>query len=500
MSIGSGWMGSIDAADVADLGYVRAWSAKPRMVTAEIANELAFFGPRAPQRRSVLGFTRAADVALKPVDRSTWQAPGVGVRQRLLSAAARNELIEVRGIPESGDPRVAADLERLIASRGWTLVPSGRHDFRSPARRDPTVACVVPTSNRLGRISEFCSNYSLSFNSGYYIWLEEEFADGFASSGDPIGLEIVDGVVTSPPTASRSALLRVIDEQGRDRLSVRQVGVGDLTITFPGGLRVHAERAACRCARSYGCVSVASGAARVLSRAYGSAAVVDVPQGFVGLTIYGRQVVQIGYEQIPCPVNGLALLVSATRAQRTVEQLLVSCWVMFDLELNGARALSGSQVGPTIVRASEVVDVAAEIAADREIYRPSTSHGKNALPPVSLTSDKIIQEQRGRAAVGVTPSGDVRVLVAEGCEPRSMEPGYDVLGSTLAEMTDALLGAGCCDAVTLDSGGAANMARWGNLALSPADRNDVVGVPFERYVPGAWRLASSSEAGWLRAW
>lgn len=499
MTGGSAWMGRIAAADVEDLAYIRAWSNKQRAVTAEIAGELAFFGRQAPQRRSVLGFTSAAAMTLVQIDDSTWLSPQVQRRKLLLSAAAEGKLLEDGGLPVSSDPAIAAAIAALVAERRWSLIPVGRHDFRSLARRDPQVSCVAPISNRLGRISEFGASYSLCFNSGYYIWLEEEFADGFAASGDPIGLEVVDGVITSPPIAARSALLRVLDRSGVDRIIVRQVDVGDLTITLPGGLVIHGETAVCRCIHPKECLAAAAGEIQILTLARGIPAVVPVPQGFLGLTIYGRQVVQIGWQSVPCPANGLVVLIPSKCAKSLLEQAGDSTRVVYDLELAGSRALSGSQVGPAMLRASEVVDVAGEVASGREVYRSTADFGEEAVPPVALTVDKIVDEPRGRAAVGLTPAGDVCVLVAEGCEPRSIEPGYDVLGLTLAEMTSVLLEVGCHEAVALDSGGAANISRWGRLAVPPADRNDVVGVPFERYVPGAWRLATSGNVGWSRA-
>ncbi|WP_420180146.1 hypothetical protein [Paenarthrobacter sp. TA1.8] len=500
MTVGSAWLGRVSAADVADLAYVQAWSPKQRGVTAEIAGELAFFGRQAPQRRSVLGWTSARDTALVEINDSTWIAPQVRLRQQLLSAAAGGDLLEEGGVPTSNVPNIAAVTASLVAQRRWALVPSGRHDFRSPDRRDPEVSCAVPVSSRLGRISEFGASYGLCFNSGYYIWLEEEFADGFASSGDPIGLEVVDGVITSPPTASRSALLRVLDASGRDKMIISQVDVCDLTITLPGGLVIHGERAACRCVRSVDCLAAAAGEVHILTRARGADAAVPVPPGFVGLTLYGRQVVQISRQSSPCPANGLVLLVPVPSAKRLFEEVGDSAWVIYDLELAGSRVLSGTQVGPTVLRGSEPIDVAREVADGHEVYRPTEEFGHEAVPPVALTVEKIVDEPRGRAAVGLTPAGDVCVLVAEGCEPRSIEPGFDILGATSADMTTALLEAGCCDAVLLDSGGAANISQFGRLALPPADRNDVVGVAFERYVPGAWRLATSAESGMSRAW
>lgn len=493
-------MARIAAADVADLAYVRGWASAPRAVTAEIAGELAFFGPQAPHRRSVLGFTTAMDTALAPMGDSTWMASDVRLRQLLLSAAASGDLWEEGGVPSSDDPEVAHAVAAMVAGRQWALVPSGRHDFRSAAKRDPRVPCVVPVSARLGRISEFGAGYRMCFNSGYFIWLDEEFADGFASSGDPIGLEVVDGVITSPPIASRSALLRVLDPTGADRLRVAQVDIGDITIALPGGLVVHGETALCRCPRSTACTAAADGKIRILTRARGAGAVVSVPAGYLGLTLYGRRVVQVGRESVPCPANGLVLLVPVGSAGPLLEQVQESAWVAYELELDGSRALSGSQVGPAMIRGFEPVDVVLDVADGREVYHPVEEFGADALPPVKLTVEKIVDEPRGRAAVGLTPTGDVCVLVAEGCEPRSMEPGYDALGVTLSEMTTALVDAGCSEAVALDSGGAANVSRWGRLALPPADRNDVVGVPFERFVPAAWRLATSSEPEWSHAW
>lgn len=496
MSAGSRWMGRILAADLPDLAYVRGWASAPRSVIAEIAGELAFFGPQAPDRRSVLGFTAAMGTRLSPVGASTWMAPDVQLRQLLLSAAARGELWEEGGIPSSYSPEVARAVAEVVAGRQWALIPSGRHDFRGVARRDPRVPCVVPVSPRLGRISEFGSGYRMCFNSGYFIWLDEEFADGFASSGDPIGLEIADGVITSPPIVSRSALLRVLDPTGAERLQVTQVDVGDITIALPGGLIVHGETARCRCSRSTACVSADESKVRILTRGRGADAVVSVPTGYLGLTIYGRRVVQVDRENAPCPSNGLVLLLPEAAAGRLIEQVQASAWVVYDLDLEGSRAVSGSQVGPAMIRGFEPVDIVRDVVDGREVYHPAEDYGADALPPVALTAEKIVDDRRARAAVGLTPAGDVCVLVAEGCEPRSMEPGYDVVGATMAEMTTVLADAGCSEAVALDSGGAASISRCGRLVLPPADRNDVVGVPFERFVPAAWRLATSSEPEW----
>lgn len=494
------WIARAPAEAVRDLGYVRAWSRKQRGVTADIASELAYFGHQAPARRSVLGFVAGHVGGLVEVKGGDFVAPDVLLRQRLLSAVIRGELAEQNGLPFSlsSSPIVAEELETLLKRRQWALVPSGRHDFRSTRRRDPTIGAVVPVSQRLGRISEFGGEYQLSFNSGYYIWLEEEFSDGYASSGDPIGLEVIEGVVTSPPIASRSALLRVLDSDGADRLVIRRVDVSNLTVTLPGGIVLHGESATCRCPADVTCARAEeTGPVQIFSRARGATTTIEVPPGHVAFTLYGRQVCRVSSERADCPANGLVVMLGESARKPVIAGALRGGKVVYDLIVDNSKVISGTQVGPQVLRGGLMVDVSKEIEQGLEVYGAASEVGLNAaLPPITLTPERIIGDRRGRAAVGITETGDICVAVAEGCEPRSMEPDVDMLGANIAEITSALKDRGCWDAVVLDSGGAANICLDGKLAVRPADRNDVVGVPFERYVPGAWRLAGSYEIDW----
>ncbi|MBF4625459.1 phosphodiester glycosidase family protein [Clavibacter sp. VKM Ac-2872] len=469
---------------------------------ATLAAELSQFGRQAPalrpvtvhasrRGRSLRATYPRADISCDPLLEITSATLAEAIVMRDL--VARQALVVAAPYPEIvGD---ASDSERRVLSeltaRGEIVTaPGGRSDFRNPTGGSPRrVQLSVPFDPACGLLSEAARGAAgAAWNSGYYVWLDEEFSDGFAAAGEPIGLSAVEGAIDSAPVYRRSAVI-VSDEGARRAVHIRSVSLSDIDVEFSTGLRVSSCRE--RLARDDSQHdAVFYNRLHALARSGRTSTRTPLAAGRDEFVIVRDEVAAVnrgGGSFIP--QNGFVISLprsAATRDARDAASDGGGIRVTLRLREFAGTVRSAAQVGPRLLRHGRPCDPAALLADMGEEYVPRIEGVDDGIPPIALTSYRQTDDLRARIAIGVKENGDVVVVAAEGCEPRSVIPGQDVLGVDVHSLTAEILSAGCHHAAALDGGGAAALFFEGLPLIRPSDRNDVPGVPAERVVPSAW--------------
>jgi Phosphodiester glycosidase len=528
-----------------DVSYEPAVARNRLHLMRSVAEELTKFGPQAPALRSVLVGVRPDRPApfrsyypniSPPTFRGAMiTSAGAGEAAILADAVtsgrvSRANFSTLRGIDGGSDncagllKQEAAVLRRMLGDSRILLHPGGRDDFRNaPSDTRRGVDLFVPLNAANATLPDIVATKGsdLAWNGGYYVWLEEEFADPYTAAGDHVGLVISGGRVLSPPLYRRSALLMdapatatAPDVGSGERCdpAIRSLSMEDYAFRLSDGLvgfgaRYPAERAERLAARPGGemfpfALNGEHGDAELkvytrmgAYRTSGHTASTSPERSGrtrVEFVVTGREIAAVhrgGGTQIP--LNGFVLsLRRSDRSEALAASLLdggevrVEHWVRGP---GGRDVSAGVQVGPRLLAAGQKVDVEADVRRGQEEYVPlDRQGGEQGVIPVVLTLERLVHEARARIAFGIRADGRALIVAAEGCEPRSVVLGADSRGVTLDEMTDALLDLGCREAVALDSGGAAGLYLGTEPLIRASDRNDVALVPSERTIPGAW--------------
>lgn len=381
----------------------------------------------------------AAELAL------IYHAKRSGLRMRA------GDLVTRQGKPLEG--LLGDVVSAMLAERRLIFFPSGHQDMRRNVPAPDEVDLVVPLSRLGGRLSR-ASARGLTFNSGYFVWTEEEFVEDPTSRvPDPVGLVIERGVIFHPPIYRRPAL--TLSDEGKaniESLSMRDVIVAVGGAEFDGSSAITRESAP----------TMSDGRRLVI---IGRRVVGEVPAGRVALP----------------PGHGFFLDVSE-EAYAAVESGDVRVSYRF---ASGRRIREASQGSLQLLADGRILDLEMETRQTSVTETPATVGG---IPPNHLTSATLLSDRRAQTAVGLDESGRALLCVVTATEPRSADPRFDSLGAPLKDVARFLHERGCVDAIAFDGGGSAVAAFAGSLLTRPSDRFDVRHAPRERIVPGGWVL------------
>lgn len=249
----------------------------------------------------------------------------------------------------------------------------------------------------------------------------------FFSNGLPAGLLVLDGKVVSGPLYNRSVLGLRATEAFIDNTQL------NASITLPDGQS--AEIDGINQPRQ-------KGEMILYDRTFGPSTRTKPEDGIEVLLTPGGTVWAVRGADSPIPKEGWVL--SASGPQRDwlarlkvgdavrIKSLLGEYWEDVPFALGG---------GPTLLKDGKVTITAAE-----ERFRPDVAEGRAP-----------------RTAVGITPYGEVLLVVVDGRQPR-----YST-GMTLAELAKFLLDLGAKDAINLDGGGSSTVFASGMVVNRVSD-------------------------------
>ncbi len=334
--------------------------------------------------------------------------------------------------------------------------------------------CDLVGVGQLAFPSKYCrkNQYSLGFNSSFFLLEDADWESKYSLLGDPYGLQITLGEIVRPPIYRRSALL--LDKDGN--WEVRQPFLDELILTYKSQTW------------DLGQFAVNSPAEKsIYTRYYGikekglSLNITPLTENKVELIIIDNNIVGVregGGSQIP--QNGFVLSLPAD--EFAFDSLTPKVKVGYRFKGNNSY-WTAIQAGPLLVKDYKLV-------LNRNSLKNEQFFGKSfkkkrpqfrRVVPTDYAPD-IDQTRAARMVAGITSDNQFCLLTVESVNS-GMELKGESTGATLLEMAELARDKKYKYAINLDGGGSTNIQyHYGNLLIT-ADRRGLPGVIYERMVP-----------------
>ncbi|MCR5278179.1 MAG: phosphodiester glycosidase family protein [Lachnospiraceae bacterium] len=376
--------------------------------------------PKFPLAFSRMVLMRMPEGLRPPLNTLTY---GRVTRRELQAAYALERGLKIRadGKPEFASYKIADFYEKLKADLSADvvcgLIPKTR---------------ILPVGNNSGFLSEGASAHSLRVNASFFVMDCFDLASPYDVIGTPLGLNIKNGEILSPPLFGRESLL-VRDDRS---VSIETPRIHDLKVLINGVLLRHGRNA----------VFAERPEAKELRL-----------DGFTGIAIVGTRVVAVKEKgTMSVPASGFAILVkpevlSVRPGDRVAYQGLKS--VTF-----------GIQVGNSLVKNG--LKTTGFVSTFYNIKNPFETPYPPSLYPLDFNNARA-----ARIALGADKAGNPLLLWAEGASKVKNNPGEDSTGASLKEFADICKRQGMYNGINLDGGGSAQILLHGQRALKISDRH-----------------------------
>jgi len=299
----------------------------------------------------------------------------------------------IRGELRDGDGRplrgVAARVAEVLAEeRRLLFFPAGHQDMRRNVPAPDSVDLIVPVSRTAGRLST-ASKDGIAFNSGYFVWTDEEFSqDPSARVPDPVGMLVEDGIIMHPPIYHRPTF--EIYEGTTPQARIADYSMADIDVLIAGSTYPGSSA----CTRE--CPTCASDENLV--------------------AIVGRQVVGLVERRgRPTPPGGGFLM--AVDPDTMASILGGATDVTYKLR-ERAIPRTAAQGAIRIISRGVPLDLTVEAAGVTLTTTPAVVGG---IPPNHLTASVLLSDKRAQTAVGIRADGSLVVCVVSSTEPRSAD-------------------------------------------------------------------------------
>ncbi len=327
----------------------------------------------------------------------------------------------------------------------------------------------------------------VAFNTSYFLLEQDDYVSHHSALGDPYGLLVRDGVIERPPLYRRGTIWM----GGDGRWHVNRVGMEDVWLRLPGGLRLSPPGGDGPCFA----LNPTDGAEFALyTRHYGIESagrpLGSTPEspGSLEITVVDRRIVGWKYDGgLLIPQNGFVLAIAPGAVpDETVESLRAGGKVSYGFaRADLAGMLRAVQAGPELIRGGEVT--LGERSLDDEGFWWSREVGGEYVVGVVPTdySDEKARLRTGRLGIGVRADGGLVVVAAAGVNEGMEIEGVDSIGLDLWVLASLLAEGGAIEAVNLDGGGSTQLFFECGLATHPGDRRGRPGLSYERMIPSA---------------
>ncbi len=371
--------------------------------------------------------------------------------------------------------RAAAVLRWLEASIQLDLYPNIERGSYQPRIFRPFD--VRHNFARIGRcdfLRHFAQNHERQaiFNTSHFLHEHDDLISHHSGYGDALGLMVAEGTILRPPIYRRGALL-----YDGWRWRIDTIGLDDIALVLPGDIRLQAGL-------DMQLNPSAPGPSALYTRAGGlkeNGCPLErspLAEDRLEFVLVNRQALawkRGGGLQIP--QNGFILsLRDGALPSGAAESIIKDAWVEYEFAEPALRVQAGIQAGPILLRGGEI---ALEHAAQTEEFWHSQA-GSIGISPVRM--NLATEERKARSAIGILPTGDLLLLLVDGCE-KAYRTELDSAGASLREVAELLQAAGAVDALNLSGEGSSHLFVYGGLANTPSDRRGQRGVAYERMLP-----------------
>lgn len=345
------------------------------------------------------------------------------VTRRELQAAyvlERGVKIYSGGRPEFANYKIAEFYEKLKASLSAEVICGLQPKTR-----------ILPVGNNLGFLSAGASEHTLRVNSSFFVMDCFDLASPYDVIGTPLGMNIKNGEILSPPLFGREAFM--VRNDGS--VTVETPRIQDLKVLINGVLLRHGRNAVF--------------ADRPDTRS------LDL-NGYLGIAVVGRRVVAVREKgAISVPASGFAILVRPE---------LIKVRPGDRVAYQGFKSVSfGIQVGNSIVKNG--VKTQGFISRFYNIKNPFETPYPPSLYPLDYNNARA-----ARIALGADKTGRGMLLWAEGASKIKYDPETDSTGASLKEFADICKRFGMYNGINLDGGGSAQILLHGERSLKISDR------------------------------
>ena len=361
---------------------------------------------------------------------------------------------------------------------------------------------LIPVG-RCGFLSDLVSRERprLVFNTAFFLLEHDDFFSHHSKLGEAYGLWVANGKIERPPLYRRGAIF----QESRGRWDVGLLGLNDISISLPNGLRLsHHSAPLPGGAVPFTLNDEGPAEVTVYTRYYGVAG-----QGRVlgytptvadrfELTVVDRRIVgwKIG-GNLALPQNGMVISFSSEALSSTDRDLLQNILQRrFQLDFNfgdlAHQSISQAiQVGPILLQNGQSPLTNTYLENEEQFWASralETGVWQIGVVSTDFATD-IDQTRHGRVGLGIDDTGNLILVMVAGVNHGLAVDGVDSIGATLGEVAQLLKKAGAVHAVNLDGGGSTQAYYMGGRALIPGDRRGLHQVHYERMVPSVGVLA-----------
>ncbi len=296
----------------------------------------------------------------------------------------------------------------------------------------------IPVSNRMGYLSNHFRENRIVFNSHFFLMDLTDLETSFDIMGEPYGLLMVEGKISSPPLYSRAAFF--IDKNGNSR--VEELSIKDVGIVIDNETYFHGE----------------------------NCSIFVRPENNISPYQKGLDIAVVGSRIVGLSKNGGQEIPEAGYVIHLLSNNIPGSLKVDYIPLEGS---FGIQVGPPLIEDNLVLS---------DFKQPFYNRKGIKFPP-TVYPPGWTEGRAARLGIGISDDGSFKVIWAEGSKPAMYRPGIDSMGLTLAEFASIGKKHGMKNFINLDGGGSSQIAIAGHRSLSMADKKNEAGDEFERPIP-----------------
>lgn len=323
--------------------------------------------------------------------------------------------------------------------------------------------------------------YRIAFNTSYFLLEHDDFCSHHSALGDPYNMAVHKKVIVRPPLYRRATFW--CDSNGIWQTNL--IGMNDIQLIFPHDPNWQFKFIV----NPIDKVEVA-----IYTRHHGVKSKDQVigytptESGRIEFTVIDRHIVSWKRDgNLAIPQNGFVLsFASGALSQEHLENIIHNQTLSYTFSSSHYQGMTEAiQCGPLLIKNGQSV-LNVDTFSEEQFWISQVVDDRYilGLVPSDYPTD-VNQTRAGRVGIGITKAQEIIVIAVSGVNSGFNFENTDSSGSTLVELTEALLEAGVVEAINLDGGGSTQLFIEGGLATRFGDRRGLPGIAYERMIPSA---------------